>query len=172
MKAEGPEARWLRLLFIVQIPVYVFQPHSLLSASLCSPQSVTQLANGSFSPIMHCRAPLAQLLFKKRENNGVFCSQRFNFLIALPIKWKPFPDFLLWNFQTWRKNGKSNTHNEHPDALHGDPTLFNGLPRLFNQCVRARGNVLPAPPEPFEGNLQISWHFSLKNFSLSSYKTI
>lgn len=54
----------------------------------CMLKSVTQLANGFFSPIMHCRAPLAQLFLFFKENNGVFCSQRFNFLIALPIKKK------------------------------------------------------------------------------------
>lgn len=60
---------------------------------------VCQLANGFFSSIMHCKAPLAQVLFFK-ENNGVFCSQRYNFLLALPIKKNPVSKFLLCSFQT------------------------------------------------------------------------
>lgn len=61
----------------------------------CMLKSVTQLANGFFTPIMHCRAPLAQVdFFFFFKNNRVFCSQRFNFLIALPIKKKkPVPTF-------------------------------------------------------------------------------
>lgn len=40
--------------------------------------SVTQLANGSLSPIMHCTVPCSGLLLLL-EYNGVFCSQRYNF---------------------------------------------------------------------------------------------
>lgn len=42
-------------------------PATLTSFSLPSMlRSVTQLTNGFFSPIMHCRAPLAQVFFSKR----------------------------------------------------------------------------------------------------------
>ena len=40
----------------------MFSSHTSFSLP-CMFESVTQLANGFFSPIMHCRAPLAQVFF-------------------------------------------------------------------------------------------------------------
>jgi hypothetical protein len=79
------------MLFIAKIPVYVFQPHLGLSACLCA-ESVTQLANGFFSPIMHCRAPLVQIFFFLFFKRIIGCSVlRDFFLIVLQISEILFP---------------------------------------------------------------------------------
>lgn len=72
-EARGPRGEWPKLRFITKIPVYVFQRHFCLSASVCAP-SVTQLANGFFRPIIRCKAPVAQFFFFLNRIIGVLFS--------------------------------------------------------------------------------------------------
>lgn len=146
----------------------MFSSHTTPFSLPCMLKSVTQLANGFFSPIMHCRAPLAQLFLFFKENNGVFCSQRFNFLIALPIKKKnPFQLF-KWNFQTYKRMERVTRWTPRLPPLRSNPCAPFAV---FNCCMWA-WECVHFSHEPSEGTLEISWHVSPKHFSLFSYKTI
>ena len=63
VKPEGPRGEVAKAAIYSPDSSICF-PATLTSFSLpCMLESVTQLANGFFSPIMHCRAPLAQVFF-------------------------------------------------------------------------------------------------------------
>lgn len=81
---------------------YMFPSHQVVQP-LCL-QSVIQLTNGFFSPIIHCKAP-AQFFFLKKI---IGCSvlSGLIFLIALPIK-KAFPTvyYEIHKCAEWKGDG-------------------------------------------------------------------
>lgn len=84
---------------------------------------------------------------------------------------KTFSQLFIMKFSNMQKNGKSNTMSTQMPSSEIQPFLTVCHVCLTTICEPV-GMCFFFLPEPFEGNLQISWHFSLKNFSLFSYKTI